>query len=202
MHQVHSLLAQQAHPGAHRRTQESERGRVTAPPVLCHSLAPGRVAGQAAVSQALARPYRGLGLPCRGRRAPCHRRCAWMCPNTAQALCPYPPVTIHFSVLRHSTCSPAPFGHNTVYVLRYNSHQPSSLPHSQYNQCIVIHSAQLPAPFMSQYTQCIVIQTLPPQPFSPSQSRYKTCIVTRSLPPPPPQASFPALVSRYNDSQG
>ena len=55
------------------------------------------------------------------------------------------------SVLRHNTCSPAPSAHNTTYVLRYNSHHPSSLPQSQYTT--VYCDTKFPAtkPFLLQY---------------------------------------------------
>ena len=91
VHQVHSLLAQLAHPGALRRAQARARGRVVAPPT-------DHVAG-------LQRRVAGPSQPCRGCRAPCHRRAPGRVVGTV-AVSQYSPcpascslVTIHFSVL-------------------------------------------------------------------------------------------------------
>ena len=65
VHQVHNLLTQQ-------HTQVRTGGRAWscrgAPQRRVAAWPPSRVAGQAVVSQALARKYRGLSLPCHGRK--------------------------------------------------------------------------------------------------------------------------------------
>ena len=111
-----------------------------------------------AVSQALARPYRGLGLPCRGRRAPCRRRypCGvswpdWPCRKTPQL--DSPPQSQYTNLYCNTITSATRFlCHNTLQciVIQTSTIQP------QYNRRLAIQFIHC-TPNL-QYTSPIAIQ--------------------------------------------
>ena len=161
VHQVHSLLAQPAHPGAHRHV----RSRVAAWP-------PGHVAGtpapcrsaRAAVSQAPSGRIVGAG----------RRVVAWPLGRVATQCLPHAlaHVTIHLGVLRYNFFS-SQAAHVTIQQLYRDTSPASSLSGSQYTKLhcnIVSPAAQNPFLANLQYNFFFLLQ------YSPSNYTPKVAI--------------------------
>ena len=80
---------------------------------------------------------------------------SWPCATRARAVS-WPGLP---AVLRHSCLPQAPTGHNTPYCIAIQFMQPNSF-WSQYRLCIAIQCPQPSSLPQSQYTNCIVIQFL------------------------------------------